>query len=62
MANNRGEINDRERRKALITKLATRIGMARCQAAFRHLGEHEWARLDRLQLQLNELQQEAALI
>jgi hypothetical protein len=41
MANHPGEINDRERRKALIAKLATRI------------------RLDRMQLQLDELRETA---
>lgn len=59
MANRHREFNDRDWRKTLITKLATQIGMARCQAAFRHVGESEWARLDRIQLQLSELLQEA---
>ena len=61
MANNRREINDRDRRKALITKLATRIGMTLCQSEFRHLGENEWARLDRMRLELGALRAEAGL-
>jgi hypothetical protein len=59
MANRHREFNDHERRKALIAKLATRIGMILCQADFRHLGESEWIRLDRMRLQLNELRVEA---
>jgi len=55
------QINDCERRKAAITKLATRIGMGLCQSEFRHLGESEWARLDRLRLELNALRAEAGL-
>jgi hypothetical protein len=61
MANNRREINDHDRRKTAIAKLATRIGTALCQSTYRHLGESEWARLDRMRLQLSELRAEAGL-
>jgi hypothetical protein len=59
MANDHRKINDHDRRKALIAKLATRIGTALCQSTYRHLGESEWARLDRMRLQLSELRETA---
>jgi hypothetical protein len=58
---NQRQINDRERRNASITKLATRIGMTLCQAEFRPLGENEWARLDRMRIELGALRAEAGL-
>ena len=58
---NQRQINDRERRKASITRLATRIGMTLCQSEYRHLGENEWARLDRMRLELGALRAEAGL-
>ena len=58
---NQRQINDRERRKASITRLATRIGMTLCQSEYRHLGESEWARLDRMRLELGALRVEAGL-
>jgi hypothetical protein len=61
MADNHRKINDYDRRKALIVKLAAKIGVTLCEAEFRHLGEHEWARLDRLRVRLNELRVEAGL-
>jgi hypothetical protein len=61
MAHARRDINDRDRRAAAIVKLAAKIGMALCQAEYRHFGEHEWVRLDRLRLQLSALRAEAGL-
>ena len=61
MARTHKKINDHDRRKASITRLATRIGMALCQAEYRHLGEAEWARLDRMRLELGALRAEAGL-
>ena len=58
---NQRQINDHERRKASITRLATRIGMTLCQSEYRHLGESEWARLDRMRLELGALRAEAGL-
>jgi len=58
---NQRQINDRERRKASITRLATRIGMTLCQSEYRHLGENEWARLDRMRLELGALRAQAGL-
>jgi len=61
MAERRQGCNDLDRRRAAITRLAAKIGMALCQAEYRHLGEHEWIRLDRMRLQLGALRAEAGL-
>ena len=61
MAHARRDINDHDRRKAAIARLAAKIGMALCQSEYRHVGEHEWVRLDRLRLQLSALRAEAGL-
>ena len=61
LAHNRRDINDHNRRQAAIVALATRIGTALCQSEYRHLGESEWARLDRMRLQLGALRVEAGL-
>jgi hypothetical protein len=61
MAHNRVAINDYNRRKTAIARLAAKIGMALCQSEFRHLGEHEWRRLDRMRLELSALRAEAGL-
>ena len=61
MAHNRRDINDHDRRQASIVALAARIGTALCQSEYRHLGENEWARLDRMRLQLGALRVEAGL-
>src|SRR5215813_6106490 len=52
MPNNRGKINDHDRRMASIVRLAAKIGTALCQSEFRHLSESEWRRLDRMRLEL----------
>jgi hypothetical protein len=61
MAERQQGYNDHDRRKAAIVRLAAKIGMTLCQAGYRHLGEHEWARLDRMRLQLGALRVEAGL-
>ena len=55
MANCHEGFNDHDRRKTTIVKLAARIGIALCRDEFRPLSESEWARLDRLRLELGEL-------
>jgi hypothetical protein len=44
-----------------IVRLAARIGIALCRAEYRHLSESEWARLDRMRLELSALRVEAGL-
>jgi hypothetical protein len=61
MANRHQGFNDHDRRKTAIVKLATRIGIALCRAEYRYLSESEWARLDRMRLQLGALRVEAGL-
>jgi hypothetical protein len=61
MADRHQGFNDRDRRKTAIARLAAKIGMALCQSEFRHLGEHEWARLDRMRIELSALRAETAL-
>jgi len=56
-----GSVNDHDRRKAAIVRLAARIGTALCQSEYRPLGENEWRRLDRMRLELNALRVEAGL-
>jgi hypothetical protein len=48
-------------RHTAIVKLAARIGMALCQSEYRPLSETEWARLDRMRLELGALRAEASL-
>jgi len=55
MAGNHSESNDHDRRKAAIVRLAARIGIALCRAEYRPLSETEWARLDRMRLELDAL-------
>jgi len=55
MAERHQGFNDHDRRKAAIVRLAARIGIALCRDEFRPLSESEWARLDRLRLELGEL-------
>ena len=61
MANRHEGFNDHDRRKMAIVRLAARIGIALCRAEYRHLSESEWARLDRMRLQLSALRVEAGL-
>jgi len=61
MAGDRKKINDHARRKASITKLAAKIGMALCRSTYQHLDEAEWARLDALRVELGALRAEAGL-
>ena len=61
MAERQREFNDHDRRKASIARLAARIGMRLCEAQYRNLGESEWARLDRMRLELGALRVEAGL-
>jgi hypothetical protein len=53
--------HDHDRQKAAIVRLAARIGMALCQSEYRPLSESEWARLDRMRLELGALRAEATL-
>ena len=55
LAHNRRDINDHDRRKAAIVRLAARLGIALCRAEYRPLSETEWARLDRMRLELDAL-------
>jgi len=61
MAAIHSSVNDHDRRKASIVKLQARIGRSLCEATFRHLGESEWRRLDRMRLELGALRAEAGL-
>jgi hypothetical protein len=61
MAERHQGFNDHDRREATIVRLAAKIGMALCQSEYRHLGEHEWIRLDRMRLELGALRGEARL-
>ena len=61
MAHARRDINDHDRRRMVIVRLAARIGIGLCRAEYRHLSESEWAYLARLQLQLRELRVGAGL-
>jgi hypothetical protein len=62
LAHNRRDINDHDRRKAAIVRLAAaRLGIALCRAEYRPLSESEWARLDRMRLELNALRTGAGL-
>ena len=61
MADNHRKSNDHDRRLATIVALATKIGLILCQSEYRHLGEHEWARLDRMRIELGALRAEAGL-
>ena len=61
LAHNRRDINDHDRRKAAIVRLAARLGIALCRDEFRPLSESEWAHLDRMRLQLSALRAEAGL-
>ena len=56
-----GSVNDHDRRKAAIVRLTTKIGLALCQSEFRHVGENEWLRLERLRVELGALRAEAGL-
>jgi hypothetical protein len=53
--------NDHDRRKAAIVRLTARIGIGLCRADYRQLSESEWARLDRMRLELGALRAEAGL-
>jgi len=55
MANRHQGCNDHDRRKTAIVRLAARIGIALCRAEYRPLSETEWARLDRMRLELDAL-------
>jgi len=57
MPNGQRKFNDHDHRQTLIVRLATKIGVALCQSEYRQLGQREWLRLDRMQLQLNELRE-----
>jgi hypothetical protein len=61
MAERHQGFNDHDHRKAAIVRLAAKIGMALCQSESRHFGEHEWAQLDRMRLELGALRAEAGL-
>jgi hypothetical protein len=61
MTDHHQSFKDRARREAAITRLAAKIGTVLCQATFRHVGEAEWGRVERMQLQLRELRVEAGL-
>jgi hypothetical protein len=54
MAGRHHGCNDHDRQTAIVA-LAAKIGLILCQAEFRHLGEHEWARLERMRLELGAL-------
>jgi hypothetical protein len=54
-------VNDHDRRKASIVRLAAKIGTALCQSEYRPLGESEWRRLDRMRSELNALRAEDGL-
>ena len=56
-----GSVNDHDRRKAAIVRLAARIGITLCQSEYRPLCESEWCRLERMRLELGALRAEAGL-
>jgi hypothetical protein len=56
-----GSVNDHDRRKASIVRLATKIGIALCQSEYRPLCEHEWVQLERMRVELGALRVEAGL-
>jgi hypothetical protein len=57
----RSTVNDNDRRKAAIVRLAARIGIALCQSEYRPLCESDWCRLERMRLELSTLRAEAGL-
>jgi hypothetical protein len=61
MAHNRVAINDHDRRKTAIVRLAAKIGVALCKSDVRPLSESAWVRLQTMRLELDALRTEAAL-